>query len=357
MSVEKLDGADARPFKPQFEAISRDCFNAAVAARRVAVWDWLFATPATAGGHDAFVLVARRGDGEAVGALMMIPDIVQAGDEDWVAHHACSLMVRPGRRGPGLALVRSLYANTVRSLGTPLDMRNQRAYERYARITATRQMRHFRLLRPGRIAVRRKGLGAALAALAGAVDAVWGAGVALGRALRHPGQGLAFEEVASFGAEFDELWQRARHGYPFILRRDAAYLNWRYRDFPFDEYRSVLLRREGEPAGYVVTRLDERNGRRELQISDIFCARDDRTALRALLYRAEARALEARAELITLELTRGVWARRHLRGAGYLMSRPASALLMHSEVPDEQAFLETVVEDAYYTRGDSDQDY
>lgn len=65
---------------------------------------------------------------------------------------------------------------------------------------------------------------------------------AVGRA--HAGA-AEVEELARFGPEADELWERLRPRFPLALVRDAAYLRWRYDDCPWLAYRRFAVRDRG----------------------------------------------------------------------------------------------------------------
>jgi hypothetical protein len=54
-----------------------------------------------------------------------------------------------------------------------------------------------------------------------------------------------FTPVVRFGAEFDELFERVAPGYPGLVARDAAGMNWRYIDHPLKEYLALYCR-EGD---------------------------------------------------------------------------------------------------------------
>ncbi len=66
------------------------------------------------------------------------------------------------------------------------------------------------------------------------------------------------QESAGFSSDFDRLYERARPRYGALLRRDAAYLRWRYQDCPDTTYRTFELRRWGRLRGWgVFTQRDD----------------------------------------------------------------------------------------------------
>ena len=53
--------------------------------------------------------------------------------------------------------------------------------------------------------------------------------------------------IDAFSAEFDALWERARGSYAMCVRRDRAYLTWKYRQPPHRRYALHAARRERCP--------------------------------------------------------------------------------------------------------------
>ncbi len=85
--------------------------------------------------------------------------------------------------------------------------------------------------------------------------------------------GLALEQIASFDASADRIWEQSSPSYPVICRRDSAYLNWRFARFPKERYRFFyLVRSASEPVGYCVLRAGARYGLRAGYIVDFLCA-------------------------------------------------------------------------------------
>lgn len=356
MEIRRLAGDEAHAFGPHFVALMADTFDAEAAARKQGVWDWLFDTPLAAEGHLTEVMAVYERE-TPVGASLMFPIMVALDGELDIWRHPKGLMMKPGKRGAGVALLRRFFSTYDKMMGIPRDDRLERAYLRLGNGFGTGMTNHFRPLRPGRIAARRKGLGAAARALLSPADLAWRSGVRLRRALTGAARGFETEEITDFGPEFDRLWQDAHGGYSIIHLRNAAQLNWRYRDFPLGRYRTVLLRRGGQPAGYVVTRLQEGGGRRNLLIVDIFCASGAADVYAALLGVAEGEALDIRADQIVLQAARHCWANDVIGRAGYHFRKPVNDLLVRSADPATHARLGEAIDGYHYCRGDGDEDY
>ena len=60
--------------------------------------------------------------------------------------------------------------------------------------------------------------------------------------------------IRRFDASFDKLWARLAPRFDVAVRRDAAYLQWKFVSPPHVRYAIAALYREGEAQGYVVYR-------------------------------------------------------------------------------------------------------
>ncbi len=90
-------------------------------------------------------------------------------------------------------------------------------------------------------------------------------------------------EIPRFGPEFDRLWEAARGSYAMCVRRDAAYLNWKYADCPHLSYTLRAARRGGELVGFAVSRCAEHDGLRLGWLIDVFAHAGDHAAKDALI--------------------------------------------------------------------------
>lgn len=95
------------------------------------------------------------------------------------------------------------------------------------------------------------------------------------------------EEITRFGQEFDTLWQRESQLYQIAVQRDAAFLNWRYKDSPI-HYQCFAAYKQGRLAGYIVGAVEEKQSKAGKiiklgHIADIFCSTEDKEAIKLLL--------------------------------------------------------------------------
>ena len=94
-------------------------------------------------------------------------------------------------------------------------------------------------------------------------------------------------------ADYDDLWDRVRGGFAACVRRDAAYVQWRYRDAPHRAYQVLEARRTGALAGFIVACEEDHRGLRLGWIVDVFAAPDDAAAHEALIGGAIQRFLQS----------------------------------------------------------------
>ncbi len=64
--------------------------------------------------------------------------------------------------------------------------------------------------------------------------------------------GYTIEEIHSVTIDWDELFSRVCSSYRFLVRRDAAYVKWRYLDCPDKVHRVFSVRKRGRLIGWSV---------------------------------------------------------------------------------------------------------
>ncbi len=73
--------------------------------------------------------------------------------------------------------------------------------------------------------------------------------------LRRWMSGYDLELLREAGPEFDEFFRRVAPSYDFLVRRDAAYIRWRYLHFSEPGYFVVAIRKRGRLAGWSAFRV------------------------------------------------------------------------------------------------------
>ena len=139
------------------------------------------------------------------------------------------------------------------------------------------------------------------------------------------------------------------------MRRDAAYLNWKYIQAPHVRYSIAVLEREGDVAGYVVYRhLQEARGRVTIVV-DWLTAPDDNTGLLTLLRWVDREARVADSDKIrAFALHAGF--RKLLKQSGYFVVKSTMEFVAKINAREMPASFYKNTDTWHVTLGDSDQD-
>jgi len=133
---------------------------------------------------------------------------------------------------------------------------------------------------------------------------------------------LDCEQVPCAPDDLDDAFDAfARDAEALMLRRTAAYWNWRYAARPGAPYRMLVARRGGRMVGAAVTSVQRRMGLDVGVVLDLV-ARGGVPSLRCLLREAERTLVSRGVGLVACQATSSIL-RRALRDAGFLCPKPA----------------------------------
>jgi GNAT superfamily N-acetyltransferase len=257
----------------------RDVFGHEMTEASRRRWAWQYRdNPRSDGAPEIWV---AREDGRILGQYASMPVRLWWGDRETRASWGMDVFLREEARGQGVgALLFETWSKNVDvALGLGLTASSYRLFQklRYRDVGPVPFYR--KVLDPVAVLARR--VGRAAAALGGPL---------LGAALRslNPeapagGAGVTVRPATGFGPEYDRLWERARSSYLMCVRRDAAYLEWKYERCPHRRYERWEARRGKELVGFAVSRHEEYRGLRLGWIVDLFTEASDRPARQALL--------------------------------------------------------------------------
>ncbi|MEJ2697024.1 MAG: methyltransferase domain-containing protein [Candidatus Sulfobium sp.] len=174
--------------------------------------------------------------------------------------------------------------------------------------------------------------------------------------LKQPGlisrllSGFTVEEVKSIDSEWDVFFRRVSPSYRFLVRREAAYLKWRYLDCPDRVHRIFSVRRRGILIGWSVFSLRER----KLIWGDALFDKRYPDSVRYLLYTV-IRHFFPKAETVEGWFSlRPAWWRRLLDDAGFAVVPEPHELTPGFVIFGDQITKEALEDRFYYTWGDSD---
>ena len=258
------------------------------AARKQAAWRWQYeeAPGASAG---PLVWVSRR-HGRAVGQIGTMPVALWWGGREVRASWGIDYFVAPEAEGLGdsIALVKAWMQSVDVALVVGLAPTSYLICKRLGFRDLGLVSLFEAVLDPAAVARRRWGR------VAGRVAAPLGAAFRLARVRRSVERDVQLQAAGEIGTEYDALWSHACGGFGVAVRRDAAYLRWRYRAAPLKRYELVEARRGGQLVGFVVTR--EENVRGDLRVGwivDVFADLDDESVIDALVAHAMHRFAES----------------------------------------------------------------
>jgi hypothetical protein len=129
--------------------------------------------------------------------------------------------------------------------------------------------------------------------------------------------------MAVADARINTLWERCQTGYPISVRRDSAWVQWRYLDCPSKTYEVMLAERTGEPAGYAALTI-QRDEPCVATVAELFCAHDDKAAFRALVENAIQTSNAAGAQSLNTLAVPGTWVYEAFRRRGFVASHAFS---------------------------------
>jgi GNAT superfamily N-acetyltransferase len=161
--------------------------------------------------------------------------------------------------------------------------------------------------------------------------------------------------IQRFDDSITELWDALAPKFDLAVRRDAAYLNWKYVSAPHVRYSIAVLRRDDRNIGYAVYRhLHEPRGRVTL-IVDFLADPDDEEALPTLLHWIDREARQADSDKIRVFAMHDGF-RRVLRRCGYFQVKSTMEFVVKiNGIEVDPSFYENT-DTWHITLGDSDQD-
>jgi len=164
------------------------------------------------------------------------------------------------------------------------------------------------------------------------------------------------EVVRRLDASADELWAQAAATIVLAVKRDAAYVNWRFAEPPHVRYSIAVLRRQGAAAGYVVYRHAHEPRGRVTYVVDFLTVPGDDRALKTLLRWVDREARVADSDKIRCHALHAGF-RRVLKRSGYFGVRSSASLSVKlHDTRATRAFYDTT-DDWHFTLGDGAVDH
>jgi hypothetical protein len=331
------------------DALYRRVFgNDAAEASRLR-WDWQYRHNPNNPGGEPEIWIAREGT-TLVGQYATMPVRLAVHGTEVQGSWGMDVMVAPERQRQGLGevLFRTWDRNVGASLGLGLSEASRRLFEKL-RWPDVGPIPCF--VKPlTRRALRRPEWPLLLNRLVSAVTLPIVKIVARNRPLR-----AEVRLLQRFDDSFTELWETVAPKFELAVRRDAAYLNWKYTSAPHVRYSIAALRRDDRNVGYAVYRhLYEPRGRVTLLV-DFLTDPDDEEGFSTLLGWVDREARRADSDKIRTFALHETFS-RILKKAGYFQVKSTMDFVAKVNAIELPASFYEETARWHVTLGDSDQD-
>jgi GNAT superfamily N-acetyltransferase len=345
--------AEITRFRPEdrraVEALYRRVFgNDAAEASRLR-WDWQYRRNPNNPGQEPEIWIAREGT-TLVGQYATMPVRLCVKGRELQGSWGMDVMVAPERQRQGLGevLFRTWDRNVGASLGLGLSDSSYRLFQKLNWPDVgpvpclVKPLTRRALWRPNwPVPVNRL-----VSALTLPIVKI----VARTRPLR-----AEVRLIQRFDESFNVLWDELAPKFDFAVRRDAAYLNWKFVSAPHVRYSIAMLRRDDRNIGYAVYRhAYEPRGRVTLLV-DFLADPDDEAALRTLVHWIDREARQADSDKIRTFAMHANF-RRVLKRSGYFQVKSTMEFVAKVNGLDVPPDFYGNTDNWHVTLGDSDQD-
>ena len=331
------------------EALYRRVFgNDAAEASRLR-WDWQYRRNPNNPGQEPEIWIAREGT-TLVGQYATMPVRLSVKGSEVQGSWGMDVMVAPERQRQGLGevLFRTWDRNVGASLGLGLSDSSYRLFQKLKWPDVGPVPC---LVKPlTRRALRRPNWPVPVNRLVSALTLPIVKIVARTRPLR-----AEVRLIQRFDDSFNALWDELAPKFDFAVRRDAAYLNWKFVSAPHVRYSIATLRRDDRNIGYAVYRhVYEPRGRVTLLV-DFLADPDDEAALRTLFHWIDREARQADSDKIRAFALHANF-RRVLKRSGYFQVKSTMEFVAKVNAVDVSPDFYDNTDTWHVTLGDSDQD-
>ena len=345
--------ADIDRYKPDdkrgVDALYRRVFGHDAAESSRLRWEWQYRRNPNNPGHEPEIWIAREGPA-IVGQYATMPVRVSLGGREVQGSWGMDVMVAPERQRQGLGevLFRTWDRNVGASLGLGLSASSYKLFQKL-RWPDVGPVPCF--VKPlTRRALRRPNWPVGVNRLVSAITLPVIRIVARTRPLA-----AEVRMVQRFDDSFTLLWEELAPKFGLAVRRDAAYLNWKYVNAPHVRYSIAALRRNDRNVGYAVYRhFPEPRGRVTLLV-DFLTDPADEQGFETLLRWVDREARGADSDKIRTFAMHAAF-KKVLRRSGYFAVKSTMEFVVKVNGVDVEKSFYDETEDWHVTLGDSDQD-
>lgn len=333
----------------QIEALYRRVFGPDAAEANRLRWDWQYRRNPNVPADGPLIWIAREG-ATIVGQYATMPVRLSVKGNEIDASWGMDVMVAPERQRQGLGdvLFRTWDRHTGAALGLGLSDSSHRLFQKRTWPDVGPVPCFVKPL--SRRALRRPTWPVPVNRLVSYLTLPWVRLVSRSRPLQGEVQ-----PIRHFGDDFTRLWERVGSKFAFAVRRDAAYLNWKFIQAPHVRYSVAALMRDGVAEGYAVYRhATEPRGRVTLLV-DFLTDPGDEAGMLTLFRWVDREARANDSDKIRTFATHEA-ARRLLRKSGYYSVRSTMDFVVKLNAVTVPADFYKSTDKWHVTLGDSDQD-
>jgi hypothetical protein len=331
------------------EALYRRVFGIDSAEANRLRWEWQYGRNPHMPADGPLIWLAREGQ-TIVGQYATMPVRLLVADREIDAAWGMDVMVAPERQRQGLGevLFRTWDRNVGASLGLGLS---DSSYRLFGKLRWPDVGPVPCLVKPlTRRALRRPGWSVGANRLLSAITLPVIRLIARSRPL--DGE---VRVIRHFDDRFNDLWSGVSSKFAFAVKRDAAYLNWKYIQAPHVRYTIAIVERQQALVGYVVYRHFQEPRGRVTVVVDWLTDPEDESALQTLLRWVDREARAADSDKIRAFAMHAGF-RRGLRRAGYFSVKSSMEFVAKINAVDVPSSFYEQTDTWHVTLGDSDQD-
>jgi GNAT superfamily N-acetyltransferase len=312
-------------------------------------WEWQYLRNPNNPAAGPLIWVAREGH-TIVGQYATMPVRLQVAGAEIDASWGMDVMIAPERQRQGLgdALFRWWDQHGEASLGLGLSESSYRLFQklRWPSVGPVPC-----LVKPlTRRAVRQPNWPMPLNRLVSALTLPFIQIIARSRPLR-----ADVLPIRRFGEEFTLLWKRLAPKFDFAVKRDTAYLNWKFIDPPHVRYSAVELRRGDDLHGYAIYRHTQEPRGRVTLLVDFLADPDDDLGVKTILRWIDNEARAADSDKIrAFAMHEGF--RHIMKRSGYFQVKSTMEFTAKINAVETPPGFYTNTGKWHVTLGDSDQD-
>ena len=345
--------ADVVRYRPEdrraVDALYRRVFGIDAAEASRLRWDWQYRRNPNNSASEPEIWVAREG-AALIGHYATMPVGLSLKGKEIQGCWGMDVMVAPERQRQGLGEV--LFRTWDRHVGASLGLGlSESSYQLFQKLRWPDAGPVPCFVKPlTRRALRRPDWPPGLNRLVSAITLPVVKVVSRARPLR-----AEVRLLQRFDDSFTDLWKSVASKFDLAVRRDAAYLNWKYAAAPHVRYSIAALRRNDRNVGYAVYRhLVEPHGRVTLLV-DFLTDPDDQDGFETLLGWVDREARRADSDKIRVYALHAAYG-RSLRKSGYFQVKSTMRLVVKVNAVEVPATFYQETDGWHITVGDSDQD-